>query len=148
MAIKMQVSQITQCSLHITYLIAKLLVKSLPPKSFRLIYTLVPIFFTERIKSFSRSGGAAEQEANVRCAVSDLTQDGFTVVSIGIDFEYDPSAMYENHVNMTDLPGLAPDLGRLLLQRSAGTTLRCSLRRSLFTGPPRPAPQVNFVRKY
>lgn len=105
-------------------------------------------FFTERIKSFSRSGGAAEQEANVRCAVSDLTQDGFTVVSIGIDFEYDPSAMYENHVNMTDLPGLAPDLGRLLLQRSAGTTLRCSLHRPLFTGPPRPAPQVNFVRKY
>ncbi len=59
-------------------------------------------------------GAPCEPESNVRNAVRDLTRDGFTVVSIGIDFEYDPSTMYENHVNMTDLTRLAPDLGRMI----------------------------------
>ena len=59
-------------------------------------------------------GAPCEPESNVRSAVRDLTRDGFTVVSIGIDFEYDPSTMYENHVNMTDLSRLAPDLGRMI----------------------------------
>ena len=59
-------------------------------------------------------GAPCEPESNVRNAVRDLTRDGFTVVSIGIDFEYDPSTMYENHVNMTDLSRLAPDLGRMI----------------------------------
>ncbi len=59
-------------------------------------------------------GAPCEPESNVRRAVRDLSRDGFTVVSIGIDFEYDPSTMYENHVNMTDLSRLAPDLGRMI----------------------------------
>ena len=59
-------------------------------------------------------GAPCEPESNIRSAVRDLTRDGFTVVSIGIDFEYDPSTMYENHVNMTDLSRLAPDLGRMI----------------------------------
>ena len=59
-------------------------------------------------------GAPCEPESNVRRAVKDLSRDGFTVVSIGIDFEYDPSTMYDNHVNMTDLSRLAPDLGRMI----------------------------------
>ena len=59
-------------------------------------------------------GAPCEPESNVRRAVRDLSRDGFTIVSIGIDFEYDPSTMYDNHVNMADLSRLAPDLGRMI----------------------------------
>ena len=47
-------------------------------------------------------------------AVRELSRDGFSFVSIGIDFEYDPSEMYDNHVSMTDLSTLAPELGKMI----------------------------------
>ncbi len=69
-------------------------------------------------------GAPCEPEVNVRNAVRDLTRDGFTVVSVGIDFEYDPSTMYENHVDMTDLSRLAPDLGRMIKKAIMKNTKR------------------------
>ena len=69
-------------------------------------------------------GAPCEPEENVRNAVRILSRDGFTVVSVGIDFEYDPSAMYENHVDMTDLSRLAPDLGRMIKKAIMKNTKR------------------------
>ena len=46
--------------------------------------------------------------------VKELSRDGFSFVSIGIDFEYDPSTMYDHHVSMTDMSRLAPELGKMI----------------------------------
>ncbi len=59
-------------------------------------------------------GEPCEPTSNVKEAVRDLSRDGFSFVSIGIDFEYDPSEMYDNHVSMTDLSTLAPELGKMI----------------------------------
>ncbi|MGM9740310.1 MAG: VWA domain-containing protein [Candidatus Cryptobacteroides sp.] len=59
-------------------------------------------------------GEPCEPTSNVKAAVRELSRDGFSFVSIGIDFEYDPSEMYDNHVSMTDLSTLAPELGKMI----------------------------------
>lgn len=59
-------------------------------------------------------GEPCEPTRNVKEAVRELSRDGFSFVSIGIDFEYDPSEMYDNHVSMTDLSTLAPELGKMI----------------------------------
>lgn len=59
-------------------------------------------------------GAPCEPAENVRKAVKELSRDGFSVVSIGIDFEYDPSEMYDHHVSMTDMSRLAPELGKMI----------------------------------
>ena len=59
-------------------------------------------------------GAPCEPVENVRKAVKELSRDGFSFVSIGIDFEYDPSAMYDHHVSMTDMSRLAPELGKMI----------------------------------
>lgn len=59
-------------------------------------------------------GEPCEPPENVRKAVSDITKDNFSVISIGIDFEYNPAIMYEHHVSMTDMSRLAPELGKLI----------------------------------
>ena len=59
-------------------------------------------------------GAPCEPTRNVKEAVRELSRDGFSFVSIGIDFEYDPSEMYDNHVSMTDLSTLAPELGKMI----------------------------------
>ena len=59
-------------------------------------------------------GAPCEPVENVRKAVKELSKDGFSFVSIGIDFEYDPSAMYDHHVSMTDMSRLAPELGKMI----------------------------------
>ena len=59
-------------------------------------------------------GKPCEPTSNVKEAVRELSRDGFSFVSIGIDFEYDPSEMYDNHVSMTDLSTLAPELGKMI----------------------------------
>lgn len=59
-------------------------------------------------------GAPCEPAENVRKAVKELSKDGFSFVSIGIDFEYDPSAMYDHHVSMTDMSRLAPELGKMI----------------------------------
>lgn len=59
-------------------------------------------------------GAPCEPAENVRKAVKELSRDGFSFVSIGIDFEYDPSAMYDHHVSMTDMSRLAPELGKMI----------------------------------
>lgn len=59
-------------------------------------------------------GAPCEPAENVRRAVNELSKNGFSFVSIGIDFEYDPSTMYEHHVSMTDMSRLAPELGKMI----------------------------------
>ena len=59
-------------------------------------------------------GAPCEPAENVRKAVKKLSRDGFSFVSVGIDFEYDPSAMYDHHVSMTDMSRLAPELGKMI----------------------------------
>ena len=59
-------------------------------------------------------GAPCEPTRNVKEAVRELSREGFSFVSIGIDFEYDPSEMYDNHVSMTDLSTLAPELGKMI----------------------------------
>lgn len=69
----------------------------------------------ERCLFFVISDGApCENTDNVRKAVTELSRDGFSFVSIGIDFEYDPSTMYDHHVTMTDMSRLAPELGKMI----------------------------------
>ena len=59
-------------------------------------------------------GEPCEPISNVKDAVRELSRYGFSFVSIGIVFEYDPSEMYEHHVSMTDLSTLAPELGKMI----------------------------------
>lgn len=59
-------------------------------------------------------GAPCEPAENVRKAEKELSRDGFSIVIIGIDFEYDPSAMYDHHVSMTDMSRLAPELGKMI----------------------------------
>lgn len=69
----------------------------------------------ERCLFFVISDGApCENTDNVRKAVTELSRDGFSFVSIGIDFEYDPSTMYDHHVSLTDMSRLAPELGKMI----------------------------------
>lgn len=69
-------------------------------------------------------GMPCEPTENVRQAVKDLSKDGFTVVSIGIEFEYDPSLMYENHLSLTDMSRLAPELGKVIRKAILKNTKR------------------------
>lgn len=59
-------------------------------------------------------GAPCEPAENVKKAVNELSKNGFSFVSIGIDFEYDPSTMYEHHVGMIDMSRLAPELGKMI----------------------------------
>lgn len=59
-------------------------------------------------------GAPCEPVENVRKTVNELSKNGFSFVSIGIDFEYDPLTMYEHHVSMTDMSRLAPELGKMI----------------------------------
>lgn len=59
-------------------------------------------------------GAPCEPAENVRRAVKELSKNGFSFVSVGIDFEYDPSTMYDHHVSVTDMPRLAPELGKMI----------------------------------
>ena len=69
----------------------------------------------ERCLFFVISDGTpCEPTENVRKAVTELSRDGFSFVSIGIDFEYDPSTMYDHHVSLTDMSRLAPELGKMI----------------------------------
>lgn len=81
----------------------------------------------ERCLFFVISDGApCEPASNVRKAVAELSRDGFSFVSIGIDFEYDPSTMYAHHVSMTDMSRLAAELGKTvrkaIMDNSKGTS--------------------------
>ena len=69
-------------------------------------------------------GAPCEPAENVRKAVKELSGDGFSFVSIGIDFEYDPSAMYDHHVSMTDMSRLAPELGKMIKKAIMDTSKR------------------------
>lgn len=59
-------------------------------------------------------GEPCEPCSNVLIATNDLEKDGFTVVSVGIDFSYNTSTMYKNHVSLTDMSKLAPELGKIV----------------------------------
>lgn len=59
-------------------------------------------------------GAPCEPKSNVRTAVRELSKDGFTFISVGIDFGYDPREMYDNHISLTDMSRLAPELGKVV----------------------------------
>lgn len=69
-------------------------------------------------------GAPCEPAENVRKTVNELSKNGFSFVSIGIDFEYDPSAMYDHHVSMTDMSRLAPELGKMIKKAIMGNSKR------------------------
>lgn len=69
-------------------------------------------------------GEPCEPETNVRTAVKKLSKDGFSVISVGIDFDYNPETMYDNHVNMTNMSKLAPDLGKMIKKTVLKSTER------------------------
>ena len=59
-------------------------------------------------------GLPCECASNVRRAVSDISKDGFTVVSVGIEFYRGAAEMYDNHISLTDMSRLAPELGKVV----------------------------------
>lgn len=84
-------------------------------KAIREAASRVRVRTREKCLFFVVSDGApCEPIENVRKAVKELSKDGFSFVSIGIDFEYDPSTMYDHHVSMTNMSRLAPELGKMI----------------------------------
>ena len=59
-------------------------------------------------------GAPCEDPSNVRRAVEDISRNGFTVVSVGIDFVRSVGEMYSNHISLTDMSRLAPELGKVV----------------------------------
>ena len=59
-------------------------------------------------------GDPCEDPSNVKKAVEDISRNGFTVVSVGIDFVRSVGEMYSNHISLTDMSRLAPELGKVV----------------------------------
>ena len=59
-------------------------------------------------------GAPNESVQQVRQAVVDVEKQGFAIVAVSIDPQYDPSLMYHRNVNLTDMSRLAVDLGKMV----------------------------------
>ena len=69
----------------------------------------------ENVLFFMISDGAPNESVEtVRQAVLDVEKQGFTIVAVSIEPQYDPSLMYHRNVNLTDMSRLAVELGKMV----------------------------------
>lgn len=59
-------------------------------------------------------GAPNEKYEQLASTVKQLERQGIDIVAICIEPNYDPSRLYTNHVTMTDMNRLAPDLGKMI----------------------------------
>jgi len=69
-------------------------------------------------------GAPNESVQEVRQAVLDVEKQGFAIVAVSIEPQYDPSLMYHRNVNLTDMSMLAVDLGKMVKKAIADNTKR------------------------
>ena len=69
-------------------------------------------------------GAPNEPVRDVRQAVVDVEKQGFSIVAVSIDPQYDPSLMYDRNVNLTDMSRLAVDLGKMVKKAISDNTKR------------------------
>ena len=69
-------------------------------------------------------GAPNESVQEVRQAVLDVEKQGFAIVAVSIEPQYDPSLMYHRNVNLTDMSRLAVDLGKMVKKAIADNTKR------------------------
>ena len=69
-------------------------------------------------------GAPNEPVREVRQAVVDVEKQGFSIVAVSIDPQYDPSLMYDRNVNLTDMSRLAVDLGKMVKKAISDNTKR------------------------
>ena len=69
-------------------------------------------------------GAPNESVETVRQAVIDVEKQGFAIVAVSIEPQYDPSLMYHRNVNLTDMSRLAVDLGKMVKKAIADNTNR------------------------
>ena len=69
-------------------------------------------------------GAPNEPVREVRQAVMDVEKQGFSIVAVSIDPQYDPSLMYDRNVNLTDMSRLAVDLGKMVKKAISDNTKR------------------------
>ena len=69
-------------------------------------------------------GAPNESVETVRQAVIDVEKQGFAIVAVSIDPQYDPSLMYHRNVNLTDMSRLAVDLGKMVKKAITDNTNR------------------------
>ena len=69
----------------------------------------------ENVLFFMISDGAPNEPVEtVRQAVLDVEKQGFAIVAVSIEPQYDPSLMYHRNVNLTDMSRLAVELGKMV----------------------------------
>ena len=76
------------------------------------------------IKHCLSDGAPNESVETVRQAVLDVEKQGFAIVAVSIEPQYDPSLMYHRNVNLTDMSRLAVDLGKMVKKAIADNTNR------------------------
>lgn len=69
-------------------------------------------------------GAPNESVQEVRQAVLDVEKQGFAIVAVSIEPQYDPSLMYHRNVNLTDMSRLAVDLGKMVKKAIADNAKR------------------------
>ena len=69
-------------------------------------------------------GAPNESVETVRQAVIDVEKQGFSILAVSIDPQYDPSLMYKRNVNFSNLSRLAIDLGKIVRKAIADNTKR------------------------
>jgi len=69
-------------------------------------------------------GAPNEPVSEVRQAVVDVEKQGFAIVAVSIDPQYDPSLMYHRNVNLTDMSRLAVELGKMVKKAISDNTNR------------------------
>ena len=79
----------------------------------------------ENVLFFMISDGAPNESVQeVRQAVLDVEKQGFAIVAVSIEPQYDPSLMYHRNVNLSDMSRLAVDLGKMVKKAIEDNTKR------------------------
>ena len=79
----------------------------------------------ENVLFFMISDGAPNESVEeVRQAVLDVEKQGFDIVAVSIEPQYDPSLMYHRNVNLSDMSRLAVDLGKMVKKAIEDNTKR------------------------
>ena len=79
----------------------------------------------ENVLFFMISDGAPNESVEeVRQAVLDVEKQGFAIVAVSIEPQYDPSLMYHRNVNLSDMSRLAVDLGKMVKKAIEDNTKR------------------------
>ena len=79
----------------------------------------------ENVLFFMISDGAPNESVEeVRQAVLDVEKQGFAIVAVSIEPQYDPSLIYHMNLNLSDMSRLAVDLGKMVKKAIEDNTKR------------------------